>query len=169
MKTKLLRLLSFLGLILAAIGAIDLNGLVAVLPPTTAGYFFAAGLVAAALKDAILIVGDFADDGQRNQSFKIQVLVLFLGMGCLLFLPSCVTSDATVTAPGHSRTQTKCTDPLVLRACVGEHVWGDGGGDGGGGVAPRAVTSTPTFYSPPVLLPARLRKLKWKDMDYACV
>lgn len=70
MKAKLLRLLSVIGLILAALASLDLTGITAVLPPEYAGKALAAGLLIAALRDAVLMFGDLADDGKRNNSWR---------------------------------------------------------------------------------------------------
>jgi hypothetical protein len=110
MKTKLLRILSFIGLIIAALGAIDLNGLVSILPADTAGYVLAAGLILSAVKEIVLVVGDVADDGQRNGSFKLPLIVLFCSLLCLA-LPGCVTSRTTITSPDGTVTVTESSGP----------------------------------------------------------
>jgi hypothetical protein len=56
-KAKLLRLLSVVGLILAALASLDLTGITAVLPPEYAGKALAGGLAIAALPDAVLMSG----------------------------------------------------------------------------------------------------------------
>lgn len=87
-KAKLLRLLSVLGLIFAALASLDLTGITAVLPPEYAGKALAAGLLIAALRDAVLMFGDLADDGKRNNSW--QPVVAWLAVPVfLLALPSC--------------------------------------------------------------------------------
>jgi hypothetical protein len=95
-KTKLLRLLSFLGLILAALASLDLSGFTALLPPAHAGKALAAGLVVASLKDLVFAIGDVADDGKRNGSWVPLLAWLMLPLG-LLALPSCMATTRTTT------------------------------------------------------------------------
>lgn len=88
MKTKLLRILSVIGLILAAIASLDLTSVTALLPAASAGKILAAGLGLAALKDFVFAIGDLADDGKRNNSWHPLVL-WFIVPACLIALPSC--------------------------------------------------------------------------------
>lgn len=96
MKTKLLRLLSFLGLILAALASLDLTGFTAMLPPAHAGKALAAGLVVASLKDLVFLLGDLTDDGKRNGSWVPLLAWLMLPL-CLLALPACMATTRTIT------------------------------------------------------------------------
>lgn len=105
-KAKLLRLLSVLGLILAALASLDLTGITAVLPPEYAGKALAAGLLIAALRDAVLMFGDLADDGKRNNSWHPVVAWLAVPV-FLLAVPSCSvrlgadgSKDATLDGAG---------------------------------------------------------------------
>lgn len=100
-------MLSVLGLILAALASLDLTGITAVLPPEYAGKALAAGLAIAALRDAVLMFGDLADDGKRNNSW--QPLVAWLAVPVfLLALPSCV--ETTTTNPDGTTVKTKAPD-----------------------------------------------------------
>lgn len=83
MKTKLLRTLSVIGLILAAIASLDLTSVTALLPRDHAGTVLAAGLIIASLKDFIFVIGDLADDGKRNNSW-VPLLAWLLVPLCLL-------------------------------------------------------------------------------------
>lgn len=109
-KAKLLRLLSVLGLILAALASLDLTGITAVLPPEYAGKALAAGLLIAALRDTVLMFGDLADDGKRNNSWHPVVAWLAVPV-FLMALPSCVTQTKTTTAPVGTVTVEKITAP----------------------------------------------------------
>jgi hypothetical protein len=105
-KAKLLRLLSVVGLVLAALASLDLTGYTALLPPAYAGKALAAGLIIAALRDLILAIGDVADDGKRNHSWQPLVVWMVVPL-FLLALPSCSvrlgadgSKDATLDGPG---------------------------------------------------------------------
>ena len=88
MKTKALRLLSALGLILAAVASLDLTGFLSVLPPDMSGKVLAVGLLLGAAKELVFAIGDIADDGKRNNSW-VPLLLMALVPLCLLALPSC--------------------------------------------------------------------------------
>jgi len=118
MKTKLLRLLSVLGLILAALASLDMTGYTAILPAAYAGKALAAGLFIAAIKDFIFVIGDLVDDGKKNNSWS-PVVAWMLAPLCLLMLcPSCATSETTITAPDGTvtKTVTKAADASAINA-----------------------------------------------------
>jgi len=117
MRTKLLRLLSVVGLILAALASLDMSGFTSILPAETAGKALAVGLMAAAIKDFVFAIGDLADDGKRNNSWTPAVAWILAPL-CLLMLTSCVTSETTVTAPDGTVTRnvTKATDANSITA-----------------------------------------------------
>lgn len=118
MKTKLIRLLSVVGLILAALASLDITGFTSVLPAESAGKALAAGLMAAALKDFVFAIGDLADDGKRNNSWSPAVAWMLAPLCLFMLCPSCVTSETTVTAPDGTVTcnVTKATDASAITA-----------------------------------------------------
>jgi hypothetical protein len=116
MKTKLLRLLSVIGLILAAVASLDITGITAVLPPEYSGKALAAGLIAAALKELIFAIGDLADDGVRNSSWH--PIIAWMLLPAFLFLPSCLTSHTITTLPDGTKVEqtTRASDSAGINA-----------------------------------------------------
>lgn len=70
-RTQLLRVLSMAGSFLASVAAADMTGIASLIPNEWNGWLLAVGLMAASLKQFIMIVGDIIDDGKRNKSFKV--------------------------------------------------------------------------------------------------
>jgi hypothetical protein len=98
-RVQALRIVSMLGLIAAAIGAADFTGVASFLPPDVAGWLVTGGLAAASVKQGALVVGDYLDNGKRDNSFKFPA-VLFLAALAFLALPSCETVQVELTPDG---------------------------------------------------------------------
>jgi hypothetical protein len=95
MKTvTILRFLTFLGSGMSTLAALDLAGIAQLFDPTMAKYLLAAGPAALAVKELVVVLGDLFDDGKPNQSFKIGLFCLAMGILTVPFLPSCATSPA---------------------------------------------------------------------------
>jgi hypothetical protein len=95
MKTvTILRFLTFLGSGLTTIAAIDLSGFANLLEADKAQYLLIAGPAALALKELVVVLGDLFDDGKPNQSFKVGLFCLAMGVLTVPFLASCATPPA---------------------------------------------------------------------------
>lgn len=90
MNTKIIRGIAAVIKVLSAIAAIGSTPAVHLLPEK---YMVIALLVlgiTSASKDFLITLGDWLDDGKKNGSFKIPLLI----GACLLLLPSCGTNAA---------------------------------------------------------------------------
>ena len=86
-NVTILRFLTAVGSMFSTVAALDLAGVANVFEPSTAKYLLAAGPAALAVKELVVVLGDWFDDGKPNKSFKIGVLALALLS--LPFLASC--------------------------------------------------------------------------------
>ena len=92
MKTvTILRFLTFLGSGMSTLAALDLAGIAQLFDPTMAKYLLAAGPAALAVKELVVVLGDLFDDGKPNQSFKVGLFCLAMGVLTVPFLASCST------------------------------------------------------------------------------
>ena len=95
MKTvTTLRFLTFLGSGMSTLAALDLAGIAQLFDPTMAKYLLAAGPAALAVKELVVVLGDLFDDGKPNQSFKVGLFCLAMGVLTVPFLTSCATPPA---------------------------------------------------------------------------
>ena len=95
MKTvTTLRFLTFLGSGMSTLAALDLAGIAQLFDPTMAKYLLAAGPAALAVKELVVVLGDLFDDGKPNQSFKVGLFCLAMGVLTVPFLASCATPPA---------------------------------------------------------------------------
>ena len=118
LRLQMVRLLQVLGVLAGFMGGADYLDLVALLPDVAwSKWLLVSGpAFAAAVKPVVLLVGDIVDDGLRNDSFKITVVVLpFLCLMCFwstscgqvsLITPygdfhSSKAGDVTYTPPSH--------------------------------------------------------------------
>jgi len=100
-KVTILRFLTAVGSALTTLAALDLAGFAKFFEPGVAVYLLAAGPAALALKEIVVVLGDWFDDGKPNKSFKVAVLALALALLCLpLLLVSCATPPVHGTATG---------------------------------------------------------------------
>lgn len=77
-RLQMVRVLQLLGIFGGFLGGADFLQLLAILPPETAAWLLIAGpAFAAGSKPLVMLIGDIVDDGQRNDSFKLPV-ILFL-------------------------------------------------------------------------------------------
>jgi hypothetical protein len=70
MKTNLLRVLTAVGAAASAVATLNLGGFITVMPPDVAVYILGGSAAALAVKELAVVLGDFIDDGKRNDSFK---------------------------------------------------------------------------------------------------
>jgi hypothetical protein len=84
-----LRFLTAVGSMFSTVAALDLAGVANVFDPSTAKYLLAAGPAALAVKELVVVLGDWFDDGKPNKSFKVGVLCFALALLSLPFLASC--------------------------------------------------------------------------------
>jgi len=87
----ILRFLTAVGSMFSTVAALDLAGVANVFEPSTAKYLLAAGPAALAVKELVVVLGDWFDDGKPNKSFKVGVLCFALAILALPFLASCST------------------------------------------------------------------------------
>jgi hypothetical protein len=85
----ILRFLTAVGSMFSTIAALDLAGVANVFDPLTAKYLLAAGPAALAVKELVVVLSDWFDDGKPNKSFKVGVLCFALALLSLPFLASC--------------------------------------------------------------------------------
>jgi hypothetical protein len=71
------------------LGGLDLSGFTNVLPPNVAAVVSTAFPLLAGLVYLIRAVGDFADDGQINGSFKLHPVTLLVALAISLMATSC--------------------------------------------------------------------------------
>ena len=90
-NVTILRFLTAVGSALSTLAALDLAGVANVFEPATAKYLLAVGPAALAVKDLVVVLGDWFDDGKPNQSFKVGVFCFALAVLALPFLTSCAT------------------------------------------------------------------------------
>lgn len=108
-RTQTVRVLQLIGIIAAFLGGADFMQLMSIVPPDVAAWLIVAGpAFAAGAKPLILMIGDYMDDGVKNDSFKIRSILLpFLLCSVILTLPSCVSTTITTTALDGTVTVTK--------------------------------------------------------------
>ena len=70
MKTNVLRVITAIGAGSSAVAALNLGGLMTLFPPHISVYIIGASAGALALKEISIVIGDYIDDGNRNDSFK---------------------------------------------------------------------------------------------------
>ncbi len=70
-NVTILRLLTAVASGLSTLAALDLASIAQIFDPSTAKYLLAAGPASLAVKELVVVIGDFFDDGKPNQSFKI--------------------------------------------------------------------------------------------------
>lgn len=92
MKVPILRFLTAFGSILSTLAALDLAGFARFFDPGTAAYLLAAGPAALALKEIVVALGDWFDDGKPNKSFKVGLLAGALVLPIIPLLASCSTT-----------------------------------------------------------------------------
>ena len=90
-NVTLLRFLTAVGSAVSTIAALDLAGVATVFDPATAKFMLAAGPAALAVKELVVVLGDWFDDGKPNKSFKVGMLCLALAFLALPMLTSCTT------------------------------------------------------------------------------
>lgn len=70
MKRNVLRVLTAIGAASSAVAALNLGGFITLLPPHVSVYIMGGSAAVLALKEISIVVGDYIDDGNRNDSFK---------------------------------------------------------------------------------------------------
>lgn len=101
MKAKLLSMLASGAAILTVLGGLDLSGIISLLPSEVATGFSVALPALAAILHAVKAIGDRADDGEMNDSFRychplVVVSALVVALSCM----SCSsTPDWSVQTP----------------------------------------------------------------------
>lgn len=91
-KTKLLSYLAAAAAFLTVLAGLDLSGIVHAMPDTWATGIATILPTLAGLVHFMRAVGDFADDGQFNGSFKCPALLFVLALVVSLMATSCVPS-----------------------------------------------------------------------------
>ena len=90
-NVTILRLLTAVASGLSTLAALDLAGIAQLFDPTTAKFLLAAGPAALAVKELVVVLGDFFDDGKPNKSFKVGLFCFALAVLAIPFLNSCAT------------------------------------------------------------------------------
>ena len=92
MKTvSILRFLTAVGAGLTTLASLDLTGIAPLFDDNVAIYLLATGPAALCLKELVVVLGDWLDDGKPNQSFKVALLAVALVVAALPLLVSCTT------------------------------------------------------------------------------
>jgi hypothetical protein len=72
-RLQLVRVLQLVGVALGVLGGADVLNLVSVLSPEASKWLTVSGpAIFASSKPIIMLIGDYLDDGEKNDSFKIQ-------------------------------------------------------------------------------------------------
>lgn len=90
-NVTILRLLTAVASGLSTLAALDLAGIANVFDPATAKYLLAVGPAALALKEVVVVLGDFFDDGKPNKSFRIDLFCFAMALLTLPLLSSRAT------------------------------------------------------------------------------
>ena len=90
-NVTILRFLTAVASGLSTLAALDLAGVAKVFDPATAKYLLAVGPAALAVKELVVVLGDWFDDGKPNKSFKVGVFCFAMAVLALPFLTSCAT------------------------------------------------------------------------------
>ena len=85
----ILRFLTSVGSAVSTLAALNLAGVANVVDPATAKYMLAVGPAALAVKELVIVLGDWFDDGKPNKSFTIGLFCAAMACLAFLFLPSC--------------------------------------------------------------------------------
>lgn len=88
-NVTILRFLTAVGSALTTLAALDLAGLAQIFDPEVSAYLLAAGPAALALKEIVIALGDWFDDGKPNKSFQLGLLALSLALLMVPLLGSC--------------------------------------------------------------------------------
>jgi len=88
-KVTVLRFLTAVGSGLTTLAAIDLAGIAHLFSDPVAMVLLAAGPAALTLKELVVSLGDWLDDGKPNKSFKIGLFCFVMAILTLPFLNSC--------------------------------------------------------------------------------
>ena len=92
MKTvSILRFLTAVGAGLTTLASLDLAGIAPLFDDTVALYLLATGPAALCLKELVVVLGDWLDDGKPNKSFKVGLLALAMILVASPLLISCTT------------------------------------------------------------------------------
>jgi hypothetical protein len=70
MKTNALRILTAVGAAASAVATLNLGGFISIMPADLSVYILGGSAAALAVKEIAVVLGDYLDDGQRNNSFK---------------------------------------------------------------------------------------------------
>ena len=90
-RVQTVRVLQLLGILSGFLGGADFMQLLVLMPPDAAKWLLVAGpTFAACSKPMILLIGDYMDDGVKNDSFKVGAFLLpFLALLCILGFSGC--------------------------------------------------------------------------------
>jgi hypothetical protein len=104
MKTvSILRFLTAIGAALTTLASLDLAGIAPLFEHGVAIYLVVAGPAALCLKELVVALGDWLDDGKPNKSFRIGLFglaIAFLGLPLLVSCASAPSVSGTVESPG---------------------------------------------------------------------
>lgn len=102
MKAKAIRSIAAIVKWLSLITSFSALPVVALLPPQYSAYITFAFILTSTVKDSLISMGDVIDDGKRNNSFTVPVIIGALML--LTFLPSCsVDAKGNKTFAGITR------------------------------------------------------------------
>jgi len=84
-RLQTIRVLQLLGVLAGFIGGADFLQLLPLFPPDIAKWLMVSGpAFAAGAKPLLMLIGDYLDDGVKNDSFKVSlILIPFLALMCL--------------------------------------------------------------------------------------
>lgn len=121
-RVQLVRLLQLLGIGAAFVGGAEFMQIVALLPPETAAWLLTAGpALAVAAKPTIEFIGDWADNGKADGSFRLPIVFLLATLS--LVLTGCGTGGLNLglDAEGCVTTTFRFEDgrPYKVKACPG--------------------------------------------------
>ena len=119
-KTRILSALAAIAALLTALGGLDLSGVVNVLPEPLAAGLATALPMLVGIVHLIRAIGDFADDGKINGSFKCPALIFALALVISMFATSCSPSTPwhVITPYGDARGDADGTISIVAKPII---------------------------------------------------
>lgn len=98
-RLQTIRVLQLLGILSGFLGGADFLQLLVLMPPDVSKWLLVTGpAFAAGSKPLIMLIGDYLDDGVKNDSFKVGTFILpFLALLCVLGFSGC--AGVSVTSP----------------------------------------------------------------------
>jgi len=101
-RVQALRIVAMVGAFITAAGMVDFTGVASILPADIAAWLLIVGPLLMGSEKGLLVLGDYLDNGKRDNSFKLPAVLLpFLLLGVFSVLTvSCVDTSFRFTPDG---------------------------------------------------------------------